>query len=108
MVHTTRGADRIQLSKSKKATCPYLSGGGPRPWADRSSSHQVTKLHTFSFFAIPAILHIVAQTGHKQKKAGSLPPYVTFPRFLVLSYSVPYGTVYTRRSRPLKCSHRLE
>jgi hypothetical protein len=40
---------------------------------DGPLSHQVTKLHTFSFHAIPAILPIVAQTANKQGKAASLP-----------------------------------
>jgi hypothetical protein len=40
---------------------------------DAPLSRQVTKVHTFLFFAIPAILPIVAQTGNKQGKAASLP-----------------------------------
>jgi hypothetical protein len=61
------------IVKEQKGNRPCLSGGGPRPWKDGPFSHQVTKLHTFSFFAIPAILPIVAQTGNKQGKAASLP-----------------------------------
>ena len=50
-------------------------------------SHQVTKVHTFLFFAIPVILHIVAQTGHKQGRHASFPPEVSSPHFLGFSYS---------------------
>ncbi len=50
-------------------------------------SHQVTKVHTFSFFATPVILQIVAQTGHKQGRHASFPPEVSSPHFLGFSYS---------------------
>jgi hypothetical protein len=62
----------VQLSKSKKST-GRANGGGPRPWMDAPLSHQVTKVHTFSFLAIPPILRIVAQTGHKQGKHTPFP-----------------------------------
>jgi hypothetical protein len=68
------------IAKDQKATGHTIIGArvarlvvSPRPWKDGPFSHQVTKLHTFSFFAIPAILPIVAQTGNKQDKAASLP-----------------------------------
>jgi hypothetical protein len=60
---------------------------GSRPWMDAPLSHQVTKVHTFSFFATPVILPIVAQTGHKQGRHASFPPEVSSPHFLVFSYS---------------------
>jgi hypothetical protein len=41
---------------------------------DAPLSHQVTKVHTISFLAIPVILRIVAQTGPKQEKHDSFPP----------------------------------
>jgi hypothetical protein len=66
---------------------------GPHGLLDRLTcrhtrlSHQVTKVHTFSFFATPVILPIVAQTGYKQGKHASFPPEVSSPHFLVFSYS---------------------
>ena len=67
------GEGTIQLSKNERTTS-YVNGGVPRPWMDAPLSHQVTKVHTFSFLAIPVILWIVAQTGHKQEKHASFPP----------------------------------
>ncbi len=104
----------IQLSKSKERTGRAIIGArfarlvvgsrrpstkgrdakaGPHGLLDRLTcrhtrlSHQVTKVHTFLFFAIPVILHIVAQTGHKQGRHASFPPEVSSPHFLGFSYS---------------------
>jgi len=54
---------------------------------DTPVPHQVTKVHTFSFFAIPAILRIPAQTGYEQGKHAFPPPQAGSPNFLVFSYS---------------------
>jgi len=57
-------------------------------WLDSLLSRQVTKLHTFSFFTIPAISRIVAQTGHKQSNGAFLALEVIFLFFITFSYSV--------------------
>ena len=98
------GEGTIQLSKSKK-TIDNAKGGGPAPpRMDAPLSHKVTKVHTFSFLAIPVILRIVAQTGHKQEKHASFPPYASSPHFLVFSYSAK-GKSHFKQS--VKSTHLL-
>jgi len=50
-------------------------------------TNQVTKLHTFSFFEIPVILQITAQTGHKQSSAAFPLRQASSLPFFVFSYS---------------------
>ena len=100
-----RRGERVRFNCQRAKREPArANGGGPRPWMDAPLSHQVTKVHTFSFFATPVILPIVAQTGHKQGKHASFPPEVSSPHFLVFSYSAK-GKSHFKRSE--KNTHLL-
>jgi hypothetical protein len=98
------GGSRRPLRRHKPAEPPPQSRGarvaaGPRPWIDAPFSHQVTKVYTFSFLAIPAIRAIVVETGRKQSGAASSLPQGSSPLSLVFSYSAKGKSHFDRSEK---------